>query len=91
MTAARIIRKLFPRPHFFPERTGQAVERFLCIDGPISEPYYLPNPECSYVFVIQGAGERTIALKPPKECEKHCKAVSVHMEPAHVCKYILDI
>ncbi|KAH1028067.1 hypothetical protein HUJ05_001471 [Dendroctonus ponderosae] len=87
MAAARIIRKVFPRPHFFPERTGQAVERFLHVDGANAEPYSLPNPECSYVFIIQGSGERTIALKPPRECAKHCKAISVHMEPAYVLLY----
>uniref|UniRef100_A0AAR5P7M4 Uncharacterized protein n=1 Tax=Dendroctonus ponderosae TaxID=77166 RepID=A0AAR5P7M4_DENPD len=87
MAAARIIRKVFSRPHFFLERTGQAVEHFLHVDGANAEPYSLPNPECSYVFIIQGSGERTIALKPPRECAKHCKAISVHMEPAYVLLY----
>lgn len=87
MTAARIIRKLFPRPYFLNERSGQVIERFLTIDGPNSEPYELPNTECSYVFIIQGAGERTIALKPSNECRYKCKTVSVHMKPSHVLLY----
>ncbi|XP_066252735.1 uncharacterized protein [Euwallacea similis] len=87
MAAARIIRKPFPKPNFFPDRSGQDIERFVYIDGPIAESYSLPNPECSYVFIIQGIGERTITLKPTKECQKQCKSVSVTMRPSYVLLY----
>lgn len=87
MTAARIIRKLFPKPYFLPERSGQAVERFLIVDSPESEPYNLPNTECSYVFIIQGSGERTINLKPSKECKNTCKPVSVVLKPTYILLY----
>ncbi|XP_050300014.1 uncharacterized protein LOC126738633 [Anthonomus grandis grandis] len=82
MIPARIVRKLFPKPHFLPERSGQAVERFLFIDGPKSNTYTLPNTECSYVFMIQGSGERIIALKPSNECKDKCKTIYVVMKPA---------
>lgn len=87
MAAARIVRKLFPRPSFLPERSGQAVERFLTIDGPNAGPYELPNTECSYVFLIQGSGERTISLKPSNECNDKCRTVSIVMKPSYVLLY----
>lgn len=87
MVTARIIRTIFQKPFFLPDRSGQSVERFIFIDGAKAEPYILPNPECSYVFMIQGSGERMIVLKPPEECGDKCKTVSVVMKPSHVCKY----
>ncbi|KAF7279100.1 uncharacterized protein LOC143191520 [Rhynchophorus ferrugineus] len=87
MTTARIIRKLFPKPYFLPERSGQAVERFLIIDGPESRPFTLPNTECSYVFIIQGSGERTISLVPSKECQSECKTVSIILKPTYALLY----
>ncbi|KAL1506010.1 hypothetical protein ABEB36_005447 [Hypothenemus hampei] len=87
MTAARTIRKLFPKPYFFPPMTGQDVERFIFIDGPLSEAYTLPNTECSYVFMIQGSGERKIMMKPARECVEKCKTVSVLLKPSYVLLY----
>nr|CAI5868190.1 unnamed protein product [Callosobruchus analis] len=87
MNLARVIRKVFQRPYFLPDRVGQSVERFLLIDGPTAVPYELPNTECGYVFVLQGSGERTIVLKPSRECIGKCKTVSVVLKDSHVCKY----
>lgn len=70
----------------FSYRSGQDIERFVYIDGPFADPYKLPDTECNYVFVIQGSGERTIALRPTKECEITCKTVSVTLKPSYVCK-----
>lgn len=88
MVPARIVRKLFPRPLFISERSGQSVERFIMIDGAKAEPYILPNTECSYIFVIQGSGERTIVLKPSLECSQNCRTISVILKPSYVCKYM---
>lgn len=86
MATARVIRQVFPKPFFLPERSGQSVERFLMIDGAKAEPYVLPNTECSYVFVIQASGERSIVLKPSKECSNSCKTISIVLKPSYVCK-----
>lgn len=87
MITARIIRSVFAKPYFLSDRAGQSVERFVFIDGAKSEPYFLPNTECSYVYMIQGSGERTIILKPSKECSYYCKTLSVTLKPLDVCKY----
>lgn len=87
MVTARVIRSVFPKPYFLPDRAGQSVERFVFIDGAKSEPYILPNTECSYVYVIQGSGERTIILRPSEECTYQCKTLSITLRPLDVCKY----
>ncbi|KAG5886969.1 hypothetical protein JTB14_006612 [Gonioctena quinquepunctata] len=87
MTPARLIRQIFPKPFFLPDRSGQSVERFLMVDGSKAEPYLLPNTECSYIFMIQGSGERTIILRPSRECATKCRTVSVLLKPSHVLWY----
>lgn len=86
MITARVIRSKFTKPPFLPDRAGQSVERYVFIDGAKSDPYFLPNTECSYVYMIQGSGERTIILKPSKECSSQCKTLSVNLKPSYVCK-----
>ncbi|KAJ8919302.1 hypothetical protein NQ315_003886 [Exocentrus adspersus] len=87
MVTARIIRKIFPRPPFISERSGQSVERYVMVDGAKAEPYVFPNTECSYIFVIQGSGERTVVLKPSVECSQKCRTVSVILRPSYVLWY----
>ncbi|CAG9760564.1 unnamed protein product [Ceutorhynchus assimilis] len=87
MMNAVALRRLFPAPEFLPERSGQAVERFINIDSPTSDPYSLPNTECSYVFVMQGSGERTISLQPSPECRSKCKSLAILMKTSHVLLY----
>lgn len=87
MVPARILRKVFPKPYIISEWSGQSIERYILIDGPQSLPYKFPNFECSYIFVVQGSGERTIILKPTKECAGSCKTISVILKPSYVCKY----
>jgi hypothetical protein len=87
MSPGRLIRSLFPRPYIISEWSGQSIERYVMIDGPKASPYTLPNPECSYVIVIQGSGERTIILKPSKECGNICRTVSVILKPSYVLWY----
>lgn len=86
MITAQVIRSVFTKPYFLSDRAGQSVERFVFIDGAKSQPYFLPNTECSYVYMIQGSGERTIILKPSKECSYHCKTLSVTLKPLDICK-----
>lgn len=86
MITARIVRSVFAKPYFLSNRAGQSVERFVFIDGAKSEPYFLPNTECSYIYLIQGSGERTIILKPSQECSYQCRTLSVTLKPLDVCK-----
>lgn len=86
MNPARLMRSLFPKPHIVPDRAGQAMERYIMVDEPKAGVYTLPNFECSYIFVIQGSGERTIILKPSRECGSSCKTVSVSLKPSYICK-----
>lgn len=87
MRSARIVRDLFPRPYIISEWSGQSIERYVFLDGPhATTAYSLPNTECSYVFVVQSAGERTIVLKPSSECSNDCRTVSVVLKPSYVCK-----
>lgn len=88
MVPGQAIRTLFHRPFIVSEWSGQSIERYIMMDGSQAEPYVLPNTECSYIFVVQGAGERTVILRPSRECVNHCKTVSVLLKPSHVCKYI---
>nr|XP_023017276.1 uncharacterized protein LOC111506443 [Leptinotarsa decemlineata] len=87
MKPARLIRQIFRKPSFLPDRSGQSVERFLMFDGNEAEPYELPNTECSYVFLIQASGERSIILKPSRECASKCRTVSVSLKPSYVLWY----
>ncbi|KAL3290557.1 hypothetical protein HHI36_023948 [Cryptolaemus montrouzieri] len=87
MTAARVIRKLFPRPAALPERSGQSVERYVMIDGAKAPPYPLPNMECSFISVKQANGQRTIVLKPSAECNRECRMVSVVLQPSDILWY----
>lgn len=88
MTPARLIRALFPKPLMVSEWSGQSVERYIMIDEPGAETYTLPSFECSYVFVIQGSGQRTIILKPSKECSRDCRTISIVLKPSYVCEYL---
>ncbi|KAK5643455.1 hypothetical protein RI129_007300 [Pyrocoelia pectoralis] len=87
MYPSQILRKLFPRPYFISDRLGQTVERFILIDEPAAEGYSFPDPECCYAFAIQGSGERTIILKPSKECGSVCRTVSVVLKPSFILWY----
>lgn len=86
MNPARMLRKLFPKPHIVSNWTGQSMERYVMIDGAESGPYAFPNFECSYVFVIQSTGVRTVILKPSRECMDECKTVSVILKPSYIRK-----
>ncbi|KAK9870794.1 hypothetical protein WA026_009754 [Henosepilachna vigintioctopunctata] len=87
MSPARIIRKLFPRPEIFPERTGQSVERYIIVDGTKASPYSLPNTECGFISVRQAYGQRTIFLKPSQECSGECRTLSVVLQPSTILLY----
>lgn len=87
MLPARIIRKLFPRPSFISEWSGQSIERYVLIDGPKSPGYSLPSFECSYVFVVQGSGERDIILEATPECKDNCRRIPIRLKPSYICKF----
>lgn len=87
MNPARLLRRLFPKPNIISNWNGQSIERYVLIDGSKSLPYAYPNFECSYIFVIQCSGVRTIILKPTKECGEYCKTISIILKPSYVCKY----
>ncbi|KAJ3657770.1 hypothetical protein Zmor_009553 [Zophobas morio] len=87
MSPGRLIRQLFPRPPIISEWSGQSIERFIIMDAPNATPYVLPNPECSYVILTQGMGERTIILKPSRECGDVCRTVSVVLKPSYMLWY----
>lgn len=87
MLPGRLLRELFPRPYIISEWSGQSIERYIMIDGEEAQPYTLPNTECSYIFILQGSGERTIILKPSKECGDVCRTVSAVLKPSYVCQY----
>ncbi|XP_044729542.1 uncharacterized protein LOC123292893 [Chrysoperla carnea] len=87
MTPARILRTVFPKPYTISQWSGQSPERYIIIDGENSEPYYIPDMECSYVYTIQGSGRRTILLRPSKECLGLCRTVSVVLNPSEVLFY----
>lgn len=91
MSPGRVIRSVFKRPFIISEWSGQSIERYVMIDGTNAQPYMLPNTECSYVFVVQGSGERTVILRPSRECVHHCKTVSVLLKPSYVCKYLVTL
>ncbi|XP_018335085.1 uncharacterized protein LOC112906734 [Agrilus planipennis] len=87
MAPAKLIRKVFPRPQVINRWSGQSIERFIFMDGPHTSSYLFPNPECSYVFLIQGSGNRNIILKPTMECSHSCKTISVILHQSQVLWY----
>lgn len=88
MAPARVLRNFFKKPDFISEWSGQSTERYLFIDEPKAGRYVFPSPECSYVLLTQGAGERSIVLKPSKECSGKCRTISVTLKEQYSCKYI---
>jgi len=86
MFPAQLIRALFPRPKAIP-RLGLSTERFVTIDEPGSASYSLTDPECTFVFVIQGQGERLIELQPAAECQGQCNTISILLTPTYLLWY----
>lgn len=87
MAPARIVRTLFPKPYIISRWSGQSTERYLMIDDLQGIPYVLPNPECSSVVLTQSRGERTIVLRPSKECSGQCRTTSVILKATYSCMY----
>lgn len=87
MAPARILRKVFKISHKHELWYGQNLERFLIIDGERAKSYFIPDTECSYGFIIQSSGKRTILLRPSEECYGICRSVSVVLKPSQICKH----
>ncbi|GLV35674.1 uncharacterized protein CBL_01175 [Carabus blaptoides fortunei] len=87
MVPARIVRTLFPKPYIVSQWSGQSTERYLMIDDLHAIPYVLPNPECSSVILTQSRGERTIVLRPSKECNGQCRTTSVILKATYSLWY----
>lgn len=87
VSAARTMRKYFPKPYFVPNGSEVSVQHFLFVDHPSSPSYTLPVTEFANVFVIQASGARVIALVPTSWCRSRCKVLSVVLKPKDVLFY----
>ncbi|GAB6033212.1 hypothetical protein CHUAL_012817 [Chamberlinius hualienensis] len=76
VSAARVLRKNFPRPHFVPNNTEVALERYLFIDGPSSLSYSIPLTEFANVWLHQRIGRRVVTFQPSPHCESSCTPMS---------------
>ncbi|RWS02954.1 uncharacterized protein B4U79_08178 [Dinothrombium tinctorium] len=87
VSAARIIRKLFVKPHFVPESSEIALQRYLYFDGPNSMSYNFPITDFANVWLVQAQGYRLIALHPSEACKSNCTSISVLLRPKDVLYY----
>lgn len=85
--AARVIRKYFIRPHFVPNTSEVALQRFIFIDGPDSPQYRFPLTDFANVWLTQADGFRLIVLDPSDLCKSNCSAVSIVLHPKDVLYY----
>ncbi|XP_015913281.1 uncharacterized protein [Parasteatoda tepidariorum] len=87
VAAARVIRKIFPRPYFIPNNSEVALERYLYLSGSEAPQFFLPLTDFANVWVAQGQGYRLIVLDPSEPCISNCSAVSVLLRPRDVLYY----
>ena len=85
--AIRVIRQVFVRPEFVPKTSEVALQRFILIDGPQSDQYYLPKTEFANVWLTQGSGYRLIVMEPSPMCAHNCSAFSVMLSPKDTLFY----
>ncbi|GIX86901.1 uncharacterized protein CEXT_649111 [Caerostris extrusa] len=81
VAAARVVRKIFPRPYFIPNNSEVALERFLYLSGAEAPQFFLPLTDFANVWVAQGQGYRLIVLDPSVPCLSNCSTVSVLLRP----------
>lgn len=79
--AARILRKVFHRPHFVQNISEVSLQRFLLFDGRDAPSYYLPETDFSSSWLVQVEGSRLVVLEPSELCIRHCRLVSVLLRP----------
>lgn len=87
VAAARVIRKIFPRPYFIPNSSEVALERYLYLSGAEAPQFFLPLTDFANVWVAQGQGYRLIVLDPSEPCISNCSSVSVLLRPRDVLYY----
>jgi len=76
VSAARVMRSLFPKPKFVPNTTEVALERYLFIDGPSTLTYSIPITEFANVWLHQKIGRRVITFQPSPNCKDSCSTIS---------------
>ncbi|XP_035223060.1 uncharacterized protein LOC118195836 [Stegodyphus dumicola] len=87
VAAARVVRKIFPRPYFIPNSSEVALERYLYLSGAEAPQFFLPLTDFANVWVAQGQGYRLIVLDPSEPCISNCSTVSVLLRPRDVLYY----
>ncbi|CAL1269691.1 unnamed protein product [Larinioides sclopetarius] len=87
VAAARVVRKIFPRPYFIPNNSEVALERYLYLSGAEAPQFFLPLTDFANVWVAQGQGYRLIVLDPSVPCLSNCSTVSVLLRPRDVLYY----
>ncbi|XP_054721812.1 uncharacterized protein LOC129231507 [Uloborus diversus] len=87
VAAARIVRKVFPRPYFIPNASEVALERYLYLSGAEASQFFLPLTDFANVWVAQGQGYRLIVLDPSEPCVMNCSTVSILLRPRDVLYY----
>jgi len=87
VSAARVLRKVFPRPYFVPNTTEVALERYLFIDGPSSPSYSLPLTEFANVWLNQKSGRRIVMLEPAPHCKSSCIPISAVLSANDILFY----
>ncbi|XP_070558843.1 bombesin receptor-activated protein C6orf89 homolog [Ptychodera flava] len=87
VSGVRLLRDLFPRPYFVPEKAEVTLEKFIFIDSPKAEPFQIPNLQAANGWLSQGSGQREIVLLPSDNCRKNCSDISVVLQPMDILFY----
>ncbi|XP_002741892.1 bombesin receptor-activated protein C6orf89 homolog [Saccoglossus kowalevskii] len=87
VSGVRLIRSLFPRPYFIPEKAEVCLEKYVFIDSPKAEPFQIPSLQSPNGWLAQGSGQRQIVLIPSEGCQSNCSDVSIVLEPMDILFY----
>ncbi|KAI1280883.1 hypothetical protein HDE_13409 [Halotydeus destructor] len=87
VSSARVTRQFFARPHFVPSDSEVSLQRFVFVDGPKSEAYFIPMTDFANVWVAQAFGSRTIILDPVRTCRTNCSSLAITLQAMDILYY----
>ncbi|XP_041366925.1 uncharacterized protein LOC121381652 [Gigantopelta aegis] len=84
----QLMRKLFPRPKFFPPEVESSIVKDIMIDGPHSSEYPLHEGQPGeYGWYAQGKGTKTLLFTPLGHCQDKCYSFQITMNQGDLLTY----
>ncbi|XP_077994560.1 bombesin receptor-activated protein C6orf89 homolog [Glandiceps talaboti] len=87
VAGVRLLRDLFPRPYFVPDKAEVTLEKYIFVDTPKAEPFQIPALQAANGWLVQGSGQREIILLPSDTCRHNCSDVNIILQPMDILFY----